>query len=188
MTGPRTRRALLRGSALALPLLAGCSLPSGDDGTTTPERYPLLEQTTLYLDPRVRLDLPSAVEHAGDAADADIALLPVDPDIDPERAVEWLLDGTAVGVLGRPAHEFLLRVQTSDAADEALGQGGYGVPSPPPHFQIGHVVRNDDGSGIVATAGFSWGDLGEDELPNDDRVLGALEQFLTDRASETPTR
>lgn len=187
MTGPRTRRALLRGTALALSLSAGCSLPGGDDEPTTPESYPLLESTALYLDPRVRVDLPSAVEQVESAPESDLALFPVDPDIDPERAVAWLVDGTAVGVLGRPAHEFLLRVQTSDAADEAFGQGGYSVPSPSPHLQIGHVVGNGDGGGIVATSGFSWEDLGEDELPSDDRVLGALERFLADRASETPS-
>jgi len=187
VTGLPTRRALLQSGVLALPLLAGCSLPGDPDEIPTPESYPHIERTSVFRDSRVDIDFPSAVPKVSRPAEADVALFPTDPDIDPNRAVEWLIGGTVVGIVGRPAHEFIVRVQRSEAASAELGQGGYGVPDPAPHFQLGYVT-DGAGGGIVATSSYSWGSLEDGETPTDEQVLGALETFLTDRASETTTR
>lgn len=185
VTDPRTRRAVLHGTALALPALAGCSLPTRSDDPTTPEQYPHLERATLFVASRLDITLPSAVSVVDQPADADVALFPTDPSVTPEEAVEWLAGGTAVGVVGSPAHEFLLEVQRSEAAADRFGQRGYGVPSPPPHLQFGHAVTDGAGGEIISTSSFSWGGLEDGAVPGDDRVFGALETFLAEEASET---
>lgn len=188
MPSPRTRRALLRGTALALPVLAGCSLPSRSDETTTPEHYPHLERAALFVASRLDLTVPSAVSVVEEPADAEIALFPTDPGVSPAEAVEWLADGTAVGVVGSPAHEFLLAVQRSEAAADRFGQQGYGVPSPPPDLQVGHAVADGGGGEILSTSSFSWGGLEDGAVPGEDRVFDALETFLAEEASETASR
>lgn len=176
VTGLPTRRVVLHGTALALPALAGCSLPTRSDEATTPEHYPHLERTTLFVAPRLDLTAPSAVS---------VVDRPADPAVTPEEAVEWLADGTAVGVVGSPVHEFLLEVQRSDAAADRLGQQGYGVPNPPPDLQVGHAVADGAGGEILSTSSFSWGGLEDKAVPGEDRVFDALETFLAEAASET---
>ncbi len=185
MTGPPSRRTVLRRAALTLPLFAGCSLPNRDaPATTTPESYPHLEATATYLADGVDVALPASVPRAETPGEAGLAVFPPAPDTEPGDAVTWLVDGTAVAVLGRPADEFLLRVQRSEAADEAFGRRGYGVSDRPPHLQVAFGVGGD-GEGYVSTHSYTWGDLDEGERPSDERVLESLDEALADGPDRT---
>jgi hypothetical protein len=170
------RRSLLAAlGAGGLAAVAGCGALAGDGDrpTETPVRYDYLTARTVYLASGVSLTLPADTPEADDPDDADLLVLPEDPDVDPETGIDWLAAGTGVAFVGSGGQATLIEWLESDAYDEVFGSGGIGEASPPPDFLLAFGIDRQ----YVSTYGYTWNDTDD---PSNRRYLVGIEEALED--------
>ncbi|NHN47965.1 hypothetical protein G9464_10195 [Halostella sp. JP-L12] len=170
---PRTagsRRDVLAAAGATLAgTVAGCAaLPDGESADDL--EFDRLQRTAVYLDGGVDLSVPDDVSTASAPNNADLVVLPGDPDTDAEQAVDWLADERVLALFGAGAEGTWTEWVRSDAYAETFDDGGYGDAEPDPDLLVGAAVGLD-----VARYDQSWSDG-----PRDRDVLRALDETLID--------
>jgi len=168
------RRAFLgvAGAGL-LTVLGGCSgVRSGgqqtEQGSSEYEHY---RDVALYPGPSFeRTRLPETATISDDPGDAGLVVLDEETTLDGEQVVEWLRDGTPVGVVGTPAEERLFDLL--EAGNYKQHFGGY-MLSDEKDYDVAAVAPS--GNGRLGTL-YSDGSGENPEIRALDDVLGGLTQ------------
>jgi hypothetical protein len=170
------RRFLAAAGATLTAAVAGCSTLPGDD---TPEelQFEELHQTPTYVADGADLSLPEEVPTVEATANADLLVLPGDPAVDAEQAVEWLADGRAVSLLGDDAESTWLAWAQSEAFTDTFENEGYADSEPDPDLLVGAAIGN-----VVTRFGKTWADG-----PRNRDLLRALDETLVEIEARTPT-
>lgn len=175
------RRQCLLGLVSALPLVSGCStLPDALGDSPTPPTYESLERTPVYVAPAVSLSLPDGVPRVDAPEDAELVVLPATTDVEPAKALDWLVSGAGVALVGDGSEATLRRWKSSPAYEERFepSEGG-SDSSPNPDLLVAFAVDRD----YITTHRYTWGHT---DAPSDEELLDALEDALTAEASRTP--
>lgn len=176
--GDRTvtrRRALLGISGALIGATAGCtSLPG--QGPPEDQSYDRLQQTAVYLEDGVELSLPEEIQTVDASTNADLIILPGDPETDAEQAVEWLADERVLALLGEASESTWLTWTQSETFTNAFENEGYADSEPDPHLLVAATIGLQ-----VRTYRRTWGNG-----PRDRDILRALDETLVDIATETP--
>lgn len=180
----RTRRELLGGLTVFVASTgAGCgaTLPSlsGDTATPSPVNYEYLKRVRVYLSPAVSLTLPAGVTRAATPAAADLVVLPATTPLDAPTAIDWLLSGKGIALVGAEAEATIQRWKDSNAYRDAFESRGRADAHPQPEL----VVTFARGHRFISKYSTSWGHSGE---PTDSELLQALERALRVEAKRTP--
>lgn len=183
--GPRRpRREVLGGMAVFLTgTVAGCggSIPSlsGDSSTTSPVSYEYLERIQVYLSPAVSLSLPAGVSEAASPAKADLVVLPATTDVEAVTAIDWLVAGKGIALVGADAEPTIHRWKDSRAYRDAFESSGRSEANPQPEL----VVAFARGNQYISKHSTTWGHTDD---PTDSELLRALERALRVEAKRTP--
>lgn len=153
--------------------LGGCAALRGDDAPDDLE-FERLQRTPVYRDDGVDLSLPEEVPTVSATNNADLILLSGEPDVDAERAVEWLADNRVLALLGDAAESTWLAWVESDAYTDTFNTEGAADSEPDPDLLVAAAFELD-----VTRYGHTWSDG-----PRDRDVLRALDEILVDIEEE----
>lgn len=170
------RRTLLAASSGVIASLAGCAALT-NDGTEEELSFDQLQRTTVYVDEAVELAMPADVPTASTTENADLLVLPGDPAIVAQQAVNWLAEERILALVGSASEATWLDWAQSDPFTETFGPGGYADGEPDPLLLVAAKIGE-----TVPTYRHSWGDT-----PRDRDLLRALDEDLADIANRTPT-
>lgn len=169
-----TRRELIAGAGIStVAALGGCAALPGDDSTTDLE-FERLQRTPVYRADGVELSLPEEVPTVSATNNADLLLLPDEPNVDAEQAVEWLADERVLALLGDAAEGTWLAWVQSDAYTDTFDTEGAADSEPDPDLLAAAAVDLD-----VTRYGHTWADG-----PRDRDLLRALDEVLVDVEEE----
>lgn len=174
------RRCALAGlCAAAAAALAGCtaSFPAARESTAAPPDYDRLRRTPTHVASAVDLSLPDGVPRAETPDDAALVVLPAETPTDAGTAVDWLVAGTGVALLGRESEPTLHRWQGSDAYRDAFDRRGRSDADPDPELLVAFAVGRE----YVTTYRYTWGHTDD---PSDEELLEALEAALAGEAED----
>jgi hypothetical protein len=117
---PLRRRTYLAALTAGAATIAGCS-DALSSGTPTPTETPFewrVYNRPVYLGPDIGHQPPERMQVVDEPREAVLVVLDANTDTTGEQVVDWLRDGLAVGVLGRPAAERLFDLlQAGDAGE-----------------------------------------------------------------------
>lgn len=176
-----SRRTYLAGLTGVFTAVAGCATDTesrtSSKTTRLSSRYENLTRTKIYVHHGTELSHPETISKADTPEAVSLIILPAEPDITTERAVEWLAAGKKLAIVGRDANEFVNRVERSGAARQYFEQRGHGDPNKPADLVVAVAMDSE----YVESHVYSWNDGPSNQTiwKALDRAIGEIEERET---------